>query len=122
MDFKAMDVKEALAKFLREQMQRQGLTVEKLAEISILSERTIHNYLNPNQAQAPETISDKFYSKMQSALQFQHEDFVQYYDNHHFDQSRNIIGTLNISGGTFDKPVFGAKEVHFHDASNDTDD
>lgn len=114
MDFKDPNVKEMFAKFFREQIQHQGLTVEGLAAKSGYDSKTIHNYLNPENM--PKEVTGKFYTTMQTALQFQHQDFVQYYENHHVGQSSNAntitFGDLNISGGTTGDIVLGVKNIY----------
>ena len=120
MDFKNRQVIEAHAEFLRERMQSLPITVAELAHRSGFSDKQIHNYLNPDKA--PSEISTNFYKTMQSALQFKHEDFREYYEEKNVDQSNSIIGKLNISGGSFEKVVFGAKDVHFHDSKGESGD
>ncbi|GAA6169642.1 hypothetical protein [Sessilibacter corallicola] len=120
MDFKSSEVKEAFAEFLQEKIKNSALTIEELAAKAGYSTTTIHNYLNLKKA--PEQISDKFYTTMQSVLNFQHNDFRQYYEDISIDKSQKSIGNLNISNSTFKQTVFGAQNVHFHNADDNKDD
>lgn len=122
MNFESKELMEVFAEFVREKIRNLGIPIEEVAHRAAVNERTIYSYLNPDQEQGAGRLTEKFYLKMQKALQFKHEDFRKYYEERHLDQSTNMIGNLNISGGTFEKIVFGAKDVHFHDSKGDSGD
>lgn len=95
MNLSSEPVKKAFATFLGERKQSLGMTSEKLASLVPLDVKTVNRYLrmHDDDQWRPETIPDKTYHDLLTAVQSSHAEFASFFAQH--SQSSNAQSSAN---------------------------